>query len=134
MTQQKELEHKVVESIRRISGNWTSISFNVAALSGITSASTRPEPFEMIKLPPGLMDTITELREAMVDSIRGAWFTMTAHIPRRGEPEFSYDWISKPNWGFDEDVATGCYLDDLRKYPRSPEYIPEWFPRGSTPE
>ena len=39
--------------------------------------------------------------------------------------------MSEPDWGVDEDINPNSYLEDLRKYPRAPEYIPDWYPKQS---
>lgn len=74
------------------------------------------------------MNAFTALRHAMADPERGAWLSATAHISRSGEADFSYDWMSKPDWGADLGPDDALYLEELRKYPRAPEFIPYWYP------
>lgn len=70
-----------------------------------------------------------DLRREMADPQRGAWLTGKIHIPRTGEATFSFDWMTKPTWGDLGEFEDDFYLDDLRAFPRTPENIPDWYPK-----
>jgi hypothetical protein len=51
------------------------------------------------------------------------------HRSARGKATFAYDWMRKPDWPTTEgEFYEPLYLDDLQRFPRTPENIPEWYP------
>jgi hypothetical protein len=70
------------------------------------------------------------IREATADPQRGAWLTAEVRIPRTGTATFAYDWMKQPAWEAIDGLDEALYFDDLKAFPRTPENIPEWYPRA----
>jgi hypothetical protein len=128
--QKREQEQAIAEQVRETPGDWNEISLHVCANVGTTGLTPRADVPGQLWLPVFVSGAIRELREAMVDPERGAWLTAEITVPRTGEPTFAYDWMTKPDWpSLGGEFDDALYRDDLEKFPRTPENVPDWYPR-----
>lgn len=84
-----------------------------------------------------LMDAFHELRAAMAEPDVGAWLSFDWEIDRSGRLQGKANWDvrpwSNPGRPFEEPVGSNAapsdemWAEDLRRYPRSPEYMPAWL-------
>lgn len=129
--QQRKYELEIEALVRTWPGAWNEIRVhacaNVHAFGLTISADIR-----LPRGPRGISALFGQLRELMADPQRGAWLMADIYVPRVGEATFSYDWMTKPDWpgtgGSFSDHDDHCYLEDLAKFPRTPENIPDWYP------
>lgn len=111
-------------------GDWTTINLkmcgNIGTL-GITPTwdSSAPGPKGSARASMAMF----AIREATADPERGAWLTAHVTIPRTGTATFTYDWMTQPAWEAIGGLADALYLDDLKAFPRTPENIPDWYPK-----
>lgn len=81
--------------------------------------------------PKALNHMLKQLRAEMADSGKGAWLSTHITVERSGRYDFSYNYDERPQWRFAP--TDEAYIEDLRRYPRSPESIPSWYPRSAGP-
>jgi hypothetical protein len=123
-------EQAIVEQVRQTPGEWNEIRIHVCANVGSTGVTPRADMPGPVFLPVFVAAEIDQLREAMVDPERGAWLMSDITVPRTGEASFAYDWMARPDWpSLGGEFDDALYLDDLKRYPRTPENIPDWYPR-----
>jgi hypothetical protein len=128
--EQREQERAVTEQVRQTPGAWNEIRVHVCANVGSTGITPRADIPGPVWLPVFVTDAIDQLREAMVDPERGAWLTAEIAVPRTGEATFSYDWMTQPDWpNLGGEFEDALYREDLEKFPRTTENIPDWYPR-----
>jgi hypothetical protein len=124
-----EQEQVIVEHVRQTPGEWNEIRIHVCAnvgTIGVTPITDLPGP---VWLPIEVTMALQGLRESMVHPERGAWLMLDITVPRTGKATFAYDWMSKPDWPTTEgEFYQPLYLDDLQRFPSTPENIPEWYP------
>lgn len=80
---------------------------------------------ERIGSPVSIIETCEKLRHGMYQEGKGTWFSMTYTITRPSSftVEFNYD--EQPKFQFAPDPE--LYVEDLKRFPRNPEHIPEWL-------
>lgn len=78
----------------------------------------------LIPFSPVIID-VKRLRSGMYQQGRGTWFSMRYTItpPTRYDVTFNYD--NPPD--FLIPASPHAYLDDLQRFPRDPEHIPNWL-------
>ncbi|MFW6642112.1 hypothetical protein ACOALZ_18970 [Nocardiopsis algeriensis] len=76
--------------------------------------------------PYSVIEKAISLKEGMYEKVKGTWFSMTLTItpPESFEVEFNYD---KTMSIHPLPPLPGSYAYELEKYPRDPEYIPDWL-------
>lgn len=77
--------------------------------------------------PREIAQRFAELRAGMYQEGAGAWFTVHYQLRRPDQYTVRYDWDSEPEWVIP--VPPPAYLDELRRFPRSEDRIPDWFRR-----
>lgn len=90
-----------------------------------TDSDGRTKPVAPSK---ALMDALVKLREAMAELGKGAWLEATLTVQR--DPStfaFDYNYDARPDWTVQPTAET--YVEDLRKFPRAADQIPDWYPR-----
>ncbi len=131
---QTQREQEILELIRQTPGEWSEIRVHVCANAKVLDASTRADVRLPRGIPRGTTSKISELREFMADPQRGAWLMADIVVPRIGEATFSFDWMTKPDWrAVSGEFDDALYIEDLKKFPRTPENIPDWYPTPGTP-
>ena len=118
--------------------NWTEIHVEAPSITEVTAFTARAT------LPTGELESFyiedDDLEEAVIDQIealrrsmagrndgRGAWFTMTLDISSDDTFAVQFDYDSRP--AFDFEVSQESLLADLKVYPRSDAFYPDWLPR-----
>lgn len=128
--QQRQQEQGIAHQIREVvPGEWDEIRIEVRGNVGTLGISPVADTPVHVKIPLEVSMQVMKLREVMAGPERGAWLTAKIIIPRTGKATFTYDWMSKPDWGPVGGIDDVLYLDDLKKFPRTPENIPGWYPR-----
>lgn len=79
----------------------------------------------------------SELRSAMSDESRGAWFTGRLHLDSTGAYRFDFDWDAEPQWPVEVDldgnlvraerVESSELREDMARYPRDAASTPHWL-------
>ncbi|XVQ12476.1 immunity protein YezG family protein [Spirillospora sp. CA-255316] len=72
-----------------------------------------------------LIDLFTALRKITYQPGKGAWFTAKFKLTIDGKFSIDYDYDNEPEW--DVPIVPETYAEDLERFPRAPEYIPEWL-------
>ena len=83
---------------------------------------------EPVAPPAKMIDALLDLRDYMAQLGKGAWLSMTLDLTKAGKYDFHYNYNERPTWMIE--VADEAYVEDLKKYPRPPEALPDWYPRG----
>jgi hypothetical protein len=74
-----------------------------------------------------IMFAAEDLRKAMCQPGKGAWFSMTLTITPAGDGwESTYNYTEKPVWELGEPSGDD-YAQELYVYPRDEEHFPDWF-------
>lgn len=70
---------------------------------------------------------IKELREHMynLDPKKGPWYSMSIKIYKDGSFKLNYNYEDKPNFTYEPSKEK--YIQDLKDFPRSEEFIPVWL-------
>lgn len=109
--------------------DWLEISLDHCEVDTISvddlRVTTREGEEQSKELPPGLVETIARLRAEMYREEAGTWFRMVYTITPPGSFSVDYDYDSTPEFPFELDPVT--YHNDLQRFPRSSERIPDWL-------
>ena len=70
-------------------------------------------------------DPVMELREALYERGKGAWWTMVATFTAEGSFHADLDYDHEPAW--DIDVTDEMYAEDVARFPREPQATPAWL-------
>lgn len=129
-------------------GQWTSATCFWAETGPATFVSTIAIDLDglphTVSLPPDVHHAFRELREGMSSPERGAWISARAVLTPQGVLEVDYNWDRRYYygnhagfpWAPSEDPADGTmpsddfFIEDLKRYPRAPMYLPAWYPTG----
>lgn len=65
------------------------------------------------------------LRKACYQEGRGTWFGLELTVTPEGSATAKYNYSEEPEW--DRPIEPTLYVQEQEKYPRDPEYQPEWF-------
>jgi hypothetical protein len=68
---------------------------------------------------------VWELRQALYQEGKGAWYTARGVVTRDGRIELDFDYDNEPQW--DAPVVPLTYVEDLEMFPRDLEHQPEWL-------
>ncbi|MGA5540624.1 hypothetical protein ACPCIR_02115 [Mycobacterium sp. NPDC051198] len=125
-------EDAFVEAVRDANpgDDWTVINLDICGnigTLGITPSWDSSAPGPKIKARGSM--ALEAIREATADPQRGAWLTAQVTIPKTGTATFTYDWMTQPTWAAIGGLDNALYLDDLKAFPRTPENIPDWYPK-----
>ncbi|ACU36520.1 hypothetical protein [Actinosynnema mirum] len=66
-----------------------------------------------------------DLRSGMYCEGQGTWFSLLYRLERPGRYSVSYEWEQEP--AFSAVPPPGEIALELRRFPRDPEYVPDWF-------
>ncbi|MEV8376958.1 hypothetical protein AB0P21_29720 [Kribbella sp. NPDC056861] len=145
LPQQQDIARQLVESVEKIASprgqEWATVKVTWSEVDGrntlwqwVLDAEGKAVNLPPFRNPEGL----SELRAAMADPERGAWWAVDVEVARNGTSSFHfhYDdrlyWHSLPgapytHWElFDEGPTAKEFARDLELYPRSPEHVPAW--------
>ncbi|WP_020577829.1 immunity protein YezG family protein [Actinopolymorpha alba] len=79
-----------------------------------------------IGMPDDLYELFLDLRDATYEPGKGAWYTAEFVVDGDGRFSIDFDYDNRPAV---VSATEDDYFDDLEKYPRAPELIPDWYPR-----
>lgn len=65
------------------------------------------------------------LRKAMYQEGKGAWYTADVTVTGQGKFHAEYDYDGKPR--FSVPLASATYVEDLERFPRDVENQPQWL-------
>ncbi|MGP4015467.1 TNT domain-containing protein [Saccharopolyspora sp. 5N708] len=100
----------------RATGEYHDLLGEVAAQDG----SSRPwEP------PTELQDIFERLREGMYRPDVGTWLSALYVVERPSSYRIDINFDSEPHW--QRPLPRAAYVDELRRYPRAEENIPDWM-------
>ncbi len=97
------------------------------------------------RVPSTLFKILPPLREAMYQDGKGAWLSARVRVRADGQNKMNFDYERRPYWhkgGSPYEapadpalIAPGDveFVDDLRRFPRAPEFLPEWYPSVDAP-
>ena len=83
---------------------------------------------ESHKVPMAVIRAFKALRHEMASLGKGAWLSTVMTIDHSGNMKVTYNYDERPSWF--AAVADEAYIEDLKKYPRHPAAIPDWYPRA----
>jgi sugar lactone lactonase YvrE len=132
-TRQAQWEQQIAQLIRQTPGEWREIRVHVCGNAVTLDASITADVPLPRPTPAEVSWKLVDLRESMADPRRRAWLMLDIFVPRIGKATFSYDWMTKPDWEAVSGVFDDAlYLEDLKKFPRTPENVPDWYPNPDT--
>jgi hypothetical protein len=81
------------------------------------------------KAPEEIIDAVEELRDDMATPQGGAWYTAVFTVEGDGTFGVTFDYDHRPQWdvGLDAEAERRMFVEDLERYPRAPEAVPEWL-------
>lgn len=80
---------------------------------------------EMIDCPVSVLALCKKLRHGMYQEGKGTWFSMTYTITRPSSFTVDFNYDEQPKFQFAPDPE--LYVEDLKRFPRDPEHIPDWL-------
>lgn len=97
-------------------GDYAETSIRIERLNGPPTA---------VEGPPVLAELLARLRAGMYRPGVGAWFSARYQLTHPVEYQVQYDITGEPGWS--TPPPRQAYEDELRRYPRDPEHIPDWL-------
>ncbi|GAA2659258.1 MULTISPECIES: hypothetical protein [Actinosynnema] len=67
-----------------------------------------------------------DLRGGMYAEGQGTWFSAYYRLELPGKHSISYEWEREP--AFPSPPSLEAFALDLERFPREPDYVPDWFP------
>jgi hypothetical protein len=84
---------------------------------------------ESLEVPKALIRAMRELRDEMASLGKGAWLSMTMTVDHAAHLTCTYNYDQRPRWRISP--PDQAYVDDLERYPRPADQVPDWYPRDS---
>lgn len=127
---ERETVNGAVRALRSAApADWERLDFEFRATVGIDSASLEVECADgerRTALPPGqAVGRMDELRRVMYRRGKGAWFTARLQVERSGRFSAEFDYDGEPD--FTPPLTPSAYAQDLDRFPRTDEHIPDWL-------
>ncbi|UNX54736.1 hypothetical protein MF406_00010 [Georgenia sp. TF02-10] len=93
----------------------------------ILAGATRPDGSEVAlpALPGDVGKALAEMRHKGYEPGKGAWFGALVTLESSGRLSVRLDHEHEQQWA--KPLEPGQYTEDLRRYPRDPEHIPDWL-------
>ncbi|WP_078344619.1 hypothetical protein [Mycobacteroides chelonae] len=83
---------------------------------------------ELIAPSNALMTAMMKMRDYMATQGNGAWLEAVMKVQRDpAKFTFDYNYDARPQWK--TPPTDESYIEDLGKYPRPADQIPDWYPR-----
>ncbi|WP_018655059.1 hypothetical protein [Actinomadura flavalba] len=127
---ERETVNAVVRALRAAAPfGWERLSVEFRATVGIDSVL-----FEILDahggrrtaMPPGqAVGKLDELRRVMYRRGKGAWFTALLEVERSGRFSAEFDYDGEPD--FHPALTAAAFRQDLDRFPRHDEHIPDWL-------
>ncbi|MBB5643551.1 hypothetical protein [Cryobacterium roopkundense] len=97
---------------------WGQASMDITRADGSAQSAT---------VADNAMQCAGELRANMYRDGLGTWFSAEFTVTAAGSLHTTYNYDDEPNWTRPAEAV--FYVDDLERFPRDPEHIPEWLRR-----
>lgn len=78
-----------------------------------------------IRPPASIIAPCKKLRYGMYQEGKGTWFSMKYTITRPSSFTVDFNYDEPPKFQFAPDPE--LYVEDLKRFPRDPEHIPDWL-------
>lgn len=119
--------------------DWASVTVFFSQVGTSSSSIFRPRDAAGNKIdirPPRYEKDFKELRAEMADKSTGTWFSSELSLTRDGTMKFTFNYTDRVYWHGTKpgdppsqiSPNDQAYLDDLEKFPREPQDIPDWMP------
>jgi hypothetical protein len=95
----------------------------IEAVAHTTDSDGNTHP---ITPPAALLDALEDLRQYMAENGDGVWLSATLKL-ENGRYAFDFNYKNRPDWRVPPTDA--AYIDDLSRFPRPDDQIPDWYPR-----
>lgn len=76
-----------------------------------------------------LLLALKRLRDLMASEEGRPWLSVTVTARPDGRVSFDYNYDQRPRWSLEP--TDESYIEDLARYPRLADQLPEWYPRPS---
>ena len=76
-------------------------------------------------LPGDVGKALAEMRHASFEPGKGTWFAALVTLEPAGKLTLNLDYTHEQKWS--KPLEPGQYAEDLRRYPRDDEHIPDWL-------
>ena len=134
---QQSIAATIAEALSR--HDWANVTVFFSQVGTSSSSSFRPRDADGNKVdvrPPRYEKDFKELRVDMADPSTGAWFSTELSLSRDGAMKFTFNYTDRVYWhgskpgdpAWQISPNDRAYLDDLRKFPRQPQHVPDWVP------
>ncbi|WP_234003819.1 antitoxin YezG family protein [Nocardiopsis sp. SBT366] len=109
--------------------NWQNVTYGFWRVGGfshedVVAASTDGSVLEFPP-PPEATQGALALKDLFHEAGKGTWLSMTLSLEAPGKFRAEYNHDTDP--GLPEDVAPVAYLQELRRYPRGEDTLPQWW-------
>ncbi|WP_127130090.1 hypothetical protein [Georgenia sp. SYP-B2076] len=93
----------------------------------ILAGVTQPDGTEAVlpALPGDVGNAMAEMRHAQYEPGKGTWFTALVTLMPDGKITLNIDSKNEPTWS--TPLEPGQFSEDLRRYPRDDEHVPDWL-------
>lgn len=114
-------------------GGWERCTIDYRALSSTAETQARLVNADgteaLIPTAKDFRFGLKRLRDLMADEEGKAWLSVAVEARPDGKASFDFNYDLRPNWT--AQPSDESYIEDLERHPRSPDQIPDWYPRSS---
>jgi hypothetical protein len=82
--------------------------------------------------PEEVFELLGLLREELYRKGKGTWFTASLRMRSIARLQFDWEDQAEPDWS--QPPPREAYAEELRRFPRDPEFVPSWLAQGLTRE
>ncbi|WP_017615263.1 hypothetical protein [Nocardiopsis salina] len=111
--------------------DWSQVVLRYAAVAGHESVDLVRRGDDgserSLDAPGEAIEEARRLRNGMYKEDTGTWFTMRYTINPPGSYGVDFEYDQEP--GFDAPFPPAAFVQDLERFPRTEEHIPEWLAR-----
>ncbi|SMC83426.1 hypothetical protein [Janibacter indicus] len=119
----------VRDAVDQAPSGWTRIQIEVSSLDGVTvfdSLADLPSAPKPVRYFPDEATFLSaDLPKAMYQPGKGTWFSMECTVEPSGEYHFTFNY-DQPVVFDDREPTDDTWMNDLRRYPRDWDNIPDW--------
>lgn len=130
MVRQGELISEIARTVVEVVDEpWTTVQYVARSLAPYMTHGTyvtRPDGSVERQFPPEeAVDLADELRQVMYQPGAGTWFTAVVTVDDQGRVSAEFNYDDEPDWP--RPVEPVWYVQDLAKFPRDADAIPDWL-------
>jgi hypothetical protein len=132
MLRQGHLVDSIARSLNAAGpGGWSRLVYDVSAAGGEQEDRLRVEwpdgRTESVSAPLDVVDFCGQLRGVMYHPEGGTWFSLTVILTAGAGFDAHFNFDQEPDWKSPVDPLS--YVEDLRRFPRTPQATPPWLQR-----